>query len=115
MPCGGILSLYGGPGSSKLANTAREKKLEEKIYDVNIREKIKSRDHHLFKLLPRPVAGTCNYNLRKNSRKFFYLMAQLLVGPRGQIHFLHLDSLSKLLQVILLLLLFIFANNQIKQ
>ena len=42
-------------------------------------------------------------------------MAQLLVGPRGQIHFLHLDSLSKLLQVILLLLLFIFANNQIKQ
>ena len=33
-------------------------------------EKMKSRDHLLFKLLPRPVAGTCNYKLRKNSEKF---------------------------------------------
>ena len=31
-------------------------KREEKIYDLNIWEKIKSRDHPLFKLLPRPVA-----------------------------------------------------------
>ena len=67
--------------------TCQHCKREEKIYDVNIREKIKSRDHPLFKLLPRPVEGTCNYNLRKNSRNFFYLMAQLLVGPRRQIHF----------------------------
>ena len=51
-------------------------------------EKMKSRDHPVFKLLPRPVAGICNYKLRKNSpRNSFYLMPQLLVGPSGQIHF----------------------------
>ena len=38
--------------SSKLANTAREK------------------SHFLVILLPTPVAGTCNYKLRKNSEKF---------------------------------------------
>ena len=67
-------------------------------------EKMKSRDHPLFKLLPRPVAGNCNYNLRKNSEKFLLFNAQLLAGPKEQIHFLHLDILSKLLQVILLLI-----------
>ena len=51
-------------------------------------EKMKSRDHAVVKLLPRPVAGICNYKLRKNSpRNPFYLMPQLLVGPSGQIHF----------------------------
>ena len=34
-------------------------------------EKMKYRDHPLFKLLiSRPVAGTCNYMLTKNSEKF---------------------------------------------
>ena len=33
-------------------------------------EKMKSRDHPLFKSLPWPVAGTCNDKLRKNSEKF---------------------------------------------
>ena len=37
----------------------------------------------------------------RSPRNSFYLMVQLLVEPRGQIHFLLLDILSKLLQVIL--------------
>jgi len=56
----------GGPGSSKLGNTVREKRRLVLQYV----EKMKSRDHTLFQLLPRPVAGTCNYKLRKNSEKF---------------------------------------------
>ena len=46
----------------------------------------------------------------RTPRNFFYLMAQLLVGPREQIHFLHLDILSKLLQVNLLYFYGIFCN-----
>ena len=37
----------------------------------------------------------------RTPRNSFYLMVQLLVEPRGQIHFLRLDILSKLFQVIL--------------
>ena len=46
--------------------------LQERREDVCYKymKKMKSRDHPLFKLLPRPVAGTCNYKLRKSSEKF---------------------------------------------
>ena len=32
-------------------------------------QKMKSRDHPLFKLLPRSVSGTCNYKLKKTFRE----------------------------------------------
>lgn len=46
--------------------------LQERREDLGCKyvEKMKSRDHPLFKLLPWPVAGTCNYKLRKNSKNF---------------------------------------------
>ena len=71
-------------------------------------EKMKSRDHPVFKLLPRPVAGICNYKLRKNSEKFLLFNASITCRTKWADSFLHLDLLSKLLQVILLL--FIFVN-----
>ena len=72
-------------------------------------EKMKSRDHPVFKLLPRPVAGICNYKLRKNSEKFLLFNASITCRTKWADSFLHLDLLSKLLQVILLLTI-IFVN-----
>ena len=46
-------------------------------------EKMKSRDHPLSKLLPRPVAGTCNYRLRKNSEKFLLFNGSITCRTKG--------------------------------
>ena len=54
-------------------------------------EKMKSRDHPLFKLLPKGLLQVLVItSSEKTRRNFFYLMAQLLVGPREQIFFFYI-------------------------
>ena len=72
-------------------------------------EKMESRDHPLSKLLPRPVAGTCNYKLRKNAEKFLLFNGSITCRTKGVDSFFAFRNLSKLLQV-MLLLLFLFVN-----
>ena len=47
-------------------------------------EKMKARDHRLFRGLFQVLVITSS---ERTLRNYFYLMAQLLVGPCGQIHF----------------------------
>jgi len=77
-------------------------KREEKIYAVNMWKRLNQGTILYLNCYLGPLQVLAITSSEKTPR---ILMAQLLVGPRGHIHFLHLDILSKLLQVILLLLL----------
>ena len=60
-------------------------------------DKMKSKDHPLHFLLPRPLINQPEYNLRKNADKFNFLMNLLPVGQKGQITILHLDILTNMI------------------